>query len=70
MKKKILIIEDSADICETLSSHLKTKGFEVILAQDGEKGLEKAKREKADLNYTGFNASEDGWIQSVQDAQV
>jgi two-component system response regulator AtoC len=39
--KSILIIDDDPLIGKTLSSHLTRKGFEVILAEDGEAGLQK-----------------------------
>ena len=46
---KILIVDDEKDIVETLSFLLKSKGYEVISAYDGEEGLKLAKEEKPDL---------------------
>lgn len=48
-KKKILIIEDEDSIRKVLEFHLKSNGFDVILAQDGEEGLDKAEQEPPDL---------------------
>ncbi len=47
--KKILIVEDDAALRETLKSFLETEGFEVITADDGEKGCQLALEEKIDL---------------------
>lgn len=47
--KKILIIEDEHSYLKLLNSQLTQKGYTVIEASDGKKGLEKAKRENPDL---------------------
>jgi twitching motility two-component system response regulator PilH len=47
--KKILIIEDELVFLKLLTSELTAKGYTVIQATDGKKGLEKAKNEKPDL---------------------
>jgi len=39
--KSILIIDDDPLIRKTLSSYLSKEGFEVVLAEDGEEGLQK-----------------------------
>ena len=49
MSKKIIIIDDDIDLVEALRLTLESEGFEVIDAQDGEKGLQKIKDEKPDL---------------------
>lgn len=46
---KILLVEDEATISLPLSDNLKKEGFEVVLAKDGEEGLELALRETPDL---------------------
>lgn len=48
-KKKILIIEDEKDLRFFITQALKSEGFEIIEAFDGEEGLEKAKAEKPNL---------------------
>lgn len=47
--KKILIIEDEADLQEALKEILVQGGFEVSQALDGLEGLNKVKKEKPDL---------------------
>lgn len=49
MAKKVLIIDDDFDLVEAMRITLETAGFEVIDAQDGDKGLEKIKAESPDL---------------------
>jgi len=48
-KKKILIIEDEHDAFTSLSMVLKSVGYSVAGAPDGEEGLKKFKSEKPDL---------------------
>ncbi len=47
--KKILVVEDDLALRETLKSFLETEDFEVITADDGEKGYQLALKEKIDL---------------------
>jgi len=47
--KRILFIEDEAALQKTFSDILKSEGFEVISALDGETGLNLAKKENPDL---------------------
>lgn len=47
--KKILIVEDEIAYVELLHDQLSKKGYTVIQARDGGKGLELAKKEKPDL---------------------
>lgn len=49
MAKKILIVDDERDLVETLSIRFTSSGYQVILAFDGEEGLELARKEKPDL---------------------
>jgi len=49
MKKKILVVDDEPDFIEFLSIRLKSSGYDVISASDGESGLKKAQKEKPDL---------------------
>lgn len=46
---KILVVEDDFSLAENLEALLKTKGFDVVLAPDGEIGLEKAKTYMPDI---------------------
>lgn len=47
--KKILIVDDEADIIEILQFVFETNGYECITAYDGEEGLKLARETKPDL---------------------
>ncbi len=47
--KKVLIVDDEADIIEILQFVLEARGYECITAFDGEEGLRLAKEAKPDL---------------------
>jgi CheY-like chemotaxis protein len=47
--KKILIIDDDIDLVEAMRLTLEDVGFEVIDAQEGQKGIEKIDSEQPDL---------------------
>jgi CRP-like cAMP-binding protein len=49
MGKKILVIEDNAEVRENLEEILELSGYEVVLAEDGKVGVEKALKNKPDL---------------------
>ena len=49
MMKKILLIEDELAYIKLLREKLTENGFMIVLAEDGKKGLEVAKKEKPDL---------------------
>jgi len=49
MPKKVLIIDDDIDLVEAMRITLEGAGLLVIDAQDGQKGLDKIKKEKPDL---------------------
>lgn len=48
-KIKILLIEDDPFLLSMYSTKFEAEGFEVVSADDGEKGLAAANREKADI---------------------
>ncbi|MDD5730893.1 MAG: response regulator [Candidatus Omnitrophica bacterium] len=48
-KKKILVVDDEADIVSLLKIRLEASGYEVCTAGDGNSGYEKAKSEHPDL---------------------
>jgi len=48
-EKKILIVDDDADLREALRFFLEQHGYRVILAQDGREGLRLARLEPPDL---------------------
>ena len=47
--KKVLVIDDEADILKVVAFRLKTLGCKVITAVDGKEGLKMAQEEKPDL---------------------
>ena len=49
MAKKVLVVEDETELVAALEVRLKTEGYEVIAAYDGEEGLNKAREEEPDL---------------------
>ena len=49
MAKKILIVDDEEQLVDMLEVRLKSKGYDVIIAYDGEEGLRKARIFKPDL---------------------
>ncbi len=48
-KKTILVIDDDIDLVEIIRVTLENQGFEVIDAQNGERGLKRATEENPDL---------------------
>jgi DNA-binding response OmpR family regulator len=46
---KILLVEDEKTLAETLAYNLRREGYDVILAGDGETGLQRARTESPDL---------------------
>ena len=65
-KPRILVVDDDPDIVKEVSRVLKSKAYEVIVAYNGEEGLQKARKEKPDLLLLdvmmpvmdGFNVAE------------
>jgi len=48
-KKKILVVEDEAELTGAIQIRLEQAGYEVLLAYDGQQALEKARGENPDL---------------------
>ncbi len=48
-KKKILVIDDEAELVMAARIRLEQADYEVLAAYDGREGLEKARKEKPDL---------------------
>jgi len=53
-RTKILVVEDDKATREMYANVLKERGFEVIEAEDGVDGLDKATKESPDLIFTGI----------------
>lgn len=48
-KKKVLVIEDDAELSELIQIRLKQSGYEVIASARGDEGVKKAREEHPDL---------------------
>ena len=59
---KLLYVEDNEDNIYMLSRRLKRNGFDLVIARDGEEGVEKAKKEVPDLILMDLSLPKlDGW---------
>jgi DNA-binding response OmpR family regulator len=47
--KRILLVDDDAEIVEAMRVALESKGYEILIARDGNQGLATAEREDPDL---------------------
>ena len=48
MKKKILLVDDEPDILTIVGERLAALGFEMLIARDGQEGLDLARKESPD----------------------
>ena len=48
-RRRVLIVDDDHEIVESLRFALESKGYEVLIARDGNQGLAMAEREDPDL---------------------
>ncbi|MCL1986078.1 MAG: response regulator [Betaproteobacteria bacterium] len=48
-KKRALVVDDEADVRAYLGALLEDIGFEVLMAEDGARGIEAARKERPDL---------------------
>ena len=59
---KVLLVEDHEEIWDFLSRRLRRRGFEVLLAHDGEEGVAKARAGRPDVVLLDMNLPVmDGW---------
>src|SRR5258707_836693 len=59
---KILLVEDNQDSREALARRLKRRGYEVVMAVDGQQGLDMARSAAPDLVLMDMNLPVlDGW---------
>ncbi|NND99865.1 MAG: response regulator [Pirellulaceae bacterium] len=60
--KRILLVEDNELNCDMLRRRLERRGFEVITADDGQKGIDTAESEMPDLILMDMSLPViDGW---------
>jgi two-component system alkaline phosphatase synthesis response regulator PhoP len=48
-RPRVLVVDDDVDLVKVMRGALESKAYEVIVAYNGQEGLEKAKKEKPDL---------------------
>ena len=48
-RPKILLVDDDVDLVKVMGGALESKAYEVIVAYNGQEGMEKARKEKPDL---------------------
>ena len=59
---KVLLVEDHEEIWDFLSRRLKRRGFDVVVATDGQEGVDKSKSEAPDIILLDMNLPTlDGW---------
>ena len=59
---RVLLVEDHEEIWDFLSRRLKRRGFDVVLAFDGQDGVNKARAENPDIVLLDMNLPVmDGW---------
>ncbi len=59
---RILLVEDHEEIWDFLSRRLKRRGYEVVVATDGQQGVDKARTERPDVVLLDMNLPVmDGW---------
>ena len=59
---RVLLVEDHEEIWDFLSRRLKRRGYEVILATDGQQAVDKARAERPDIVLLDMNLPIlDGW---------
>lgn len=60
--KRLLLVEDHEEIWDFLSRRLRRRGYEVIIATDGQQGVEKARAERPGVVLLDMNLPiMDGW---------
>jgi DNA-binding response OmpR family regulator len=68
--KKILIIDDEADVITYLGTFLTDNGYETISAMDGKEGVKKAVEEKPDLITLDVSMPEESGVKALRDLQT
>jgi two-component system, cell cycle response regulator DivK len=59
---RVLLVEDHEEIWDFLSRRLKRRGYDVILATDGQQAVDKARAERPDVILLDMNLPIiDGW---------
>ena len=53
MKARILVIDDDADVRDSLKMILEYEGYDCLLAPSGQEGIGRVERERPDLVFVG-----------------
>ena len=68
---KILYVEDNPDNVYMLTRRLKKKGFELIIAGDGQEGIDKAIEENPDIILLDLSLpTMDGWTATAKIKEI
>jgi len=67
--KKILIVEDEADQREFLSTLLSDNGYDIVTAENGQIGFDKAKTESPDLITLDISMDEQSGVKTFRQLQ-
>ncbi len=67
MNPKILVIEDDFDISQLLKKFLSRHGFDVVIANNGKKGIESFKQENPQLVLTDFRLGDVDGLQVLKE---
>jgi len=64
---RVLLVEDHEEIWDFLSRRLKRRGYEVMVATDGQAGLDRARADRPDIVLLDMNLPVlDGWSAARQ----
>src|SRR5213593_2866313 len=62
----ILLIEDNERMAQVLARHMELEGHAVVMAVDGEKGIEEFRRQKVDLVLTDLKLPDKSGLEVLQ----
>jgi len=65
-KKRALVVDDEADVRAYLGALLEDIGFEVLMAEDGTKGIEAARKEMPDLITLDISMPEQSGVRTYR----
>ncbi len=67
--KKILVVDDEADVLTYLTTFFQDSGFETVTAENGKQAFEKAKSEKPDIITLDISMPEESGVRTFRDLQ-
>jgi len=65
-KKRVLVVDDEADVRAYLGALLEDNGFEVLMAEDGVQGIEAARKEVPDLITLDISMPEQSGVRTYR----